>query len=532
MSSLYWRRLGSAAVLVVLAAACRSLCAAEAVGPAADANQLAGLWNDLASPDGAKIAPAILKLVAHGDAAAAFLAGKLKTQRAPVDTKRIAELIRELDAADWRTREKAHKELASIGPEVVPFLREQLGKEPTAEVKARAEAILAELEASGAADPAARRRSWALEVLGRIGSPRAAETLLALRAATAGDDRPWVDVTLLNVAERALPGLLDAAGAEARKGNYAAAAKLCGKALDTARGAEHYGQGRIEAILRYLRAVEKGQKVPADVMAKLKAPAAGQNAKSIDARIGWAMVRGPNVLSNADFAVRQVQGIWPTAPGIWGGDMATIVAAEQGIKPYEGAQMLRFHHTNFRSGGDGTGCQVCQVVDVTKFRDAVGAGKVSAWASVRFNRVAGNARTDTCLGVGLIAYSGSPANHFAMSQRGGHVAVAPNAIHTDGDPASWEKLAVRMRLPKNTDFLSIQLLAVEDVHNDLQGVEFDGHYADGAFVTLVTDDGEHLVPPAAPPPPIRLPAGPPGPRRLLRNGVEPDRNRASSPTRW
>ena len=59
-------------------------------------------------------------------------------------------------------------------------------------------------------------------------------------------------------------------------------------------------------------------------------------------------------------------------------------------------------------------------------------------------------------------------------------------LRTGGQEGGWGA-AAGIRLPKNTDFLVIQLLAAENVFNDLNGVEFDGHYADSTFVTLVRD---------------------------------------------
>ncbi len=524
MSSSYRRRLREGMVLVLFAGLCRPLHAGEPAGPAPDAKRLAALWDDLASPDRPKAVAAVLKLIEHGEPAVAFLAPKLQVKRAPVDPKRVAGLIRDLDANDWRRREKAQKDLAGMGRAVMPFLRDHLGKDPTPEVKARIEAILAELTAAGASDPASVQRRRAMGVLVRVGSPKAVEALAALRDAAVDAEKHWANVAMLNVAERLLPSLLDAAGDEARKGNHAAAAATCRKALALAEKADHYAAGRIRAVMAYLRAAEKGEKPPADVAAKLANPAAGKK-QPIDARLGWALVRGPNVLGNAGFEIKQVQGIWPIQTGVWGGDMGTIVPAEQGIRPRDGKQMLRFHHCNFRSSSSANGSQICQVVDLSTCRKAVRAGTVRLVASARYNRVAGTARTDTLMAISLYAYSGSPARHFALSQARAQIGQAGVSVHTDANAATWQKVAVSLRVPKNADFVAVQLMASEDIHNDTQGVEFDGHYADAAFVTLVTDAGEHIVPPPAKAPPARPAAG--QRRSQPRPGVVPRRNRAS-----
>jgi hypothetical protein len=104
---------------------------------------------------------------------------------------------------------------------------------------------------------------------------------------------------------------------------------------------------------------------------------------------------------------------------------------------------------------------------------------------VFYNRIAGDAKTDTLLGMSLIAYRGQQRQHFSLSQAKGAIARNGAVIHTDANPATWQKLATSMALPKNTTFLVIQIQAVENIFNDRAGVEYHGHYADDAFVTLV-----------------------------------------------
>jgi hypothetical protein len=335
--------------------------------------------------------------------------------------------------------------------------------------------------------PAVLRRWRAFGVLCRIGSSRALEVLTAVQAVATARDRPFVDAAILTVAERTLGPLVDAAGEQARQGRFAAAVKLCGQALALADKTDHYSKGRLQAIGRYLRARDKGGKIPPELAAELTGGAAGGAGAAAEPRIGWELARGENLLGNAGFEVNRVQGIWPTGPGVWGGDMATIVPAEQGVKPRRGKNMLRFHHGNFRSSGSANGAQVCQVVDLSKVKEAVRAGRVRAFASVFYNRVAGNAQTDTSFSVSLIAYAGSPRQHFSLSQRRASVGRVHTGLDSDANPATWEKLAAGLRLPKNTDFLVIQIQAAENIFNNLKGVEFDGHYADSAFVTLVAD---------------------------------------------
>jgi cellobiose-specific phosphotransferase system component IIA len=470
MNILCAHRFLATALLSLCSAMPAVLWAAEPVGSAAEAKQLAGLWEDLGSSERPRIAPAVLKLIARGDSAAAFLAGKLQVREVAVDAKRVAELIKELDANDWRRREEAQKELAKIGQPVVPFLRKELKKKPSAEVQARLRAILAELAVQSADSPAVLRRRWALVVLSGIASTRALQALKAMQAGPTGDSQPALSSALLNIAERRLPPLLDAAGAKAKESDRAAAAKLCAEALAIAKETQHYSAGRIDAIL-----------------ARLRANAGGGEAGAPERSISWAWVRGENLVDNCDFEVQRVLGIWPIAAGVWGGDMSEVLAAHQGVRPRSGKSMLRFHHANFRSSSAGAGAQLFQIVDISKFRDAIAAGRARAFASVFYNRIAGDAKTDTAFSMSLIAYSGQPRQHFALALANSARARSYAAIHTDANPATWQKLATSMALPKKTTFLVIQLAAEENMFNDLKGVEFHGHYADDAFVTLVED---------------------------------------------
>jgi HEAT repeat protein len=93
----------------------------------------------------------------------------------PADTKRLAEALRNLDSDQFRLRDKAAKELESLGEGAEPALRQALAGHPSVEVRARLEQLLERLVR---ADP--WRRWRALEVLEQIGSPEARQLLAAL----------------------------------------------------------------------------------------------------------------------------------------------------------------------------------------------------------------------------------------------------------------------------------------------------------------------------------------------------------------
>ncbi len=453
----------------VLACAVSAVCAAGTVTAGDAPNALSGLWEDLGSKERTKLVAAVLGLIRRGDSAVGFLSAKLQPQKAAVDKGKVWSLVEGLDAGKWQVRQKAQEQLVALGPAVVPLLRGVPDKGASAEVRVRIEAVLRQLDASVKASPASVRQVWGTRVLGRIGSARALEALASLRKGAGEHQLAWTKAALLNLAETALPPLLDAAGAKAREGKHAAAADLCRKALGIADKTDHYGKGRIRTILACLRARQEGRKAPVRVP---------------DERIGWQRIRGENLLGNEGFEKARVTGSWPTICGIWGGDKAELLGAQQGVAPCEGRRMLRFHHTNYSRPDASNGAQVLQVIDVSNFREAIRAGRACVVASALFNRVAGDAQTDTRFGLTLLAHSGSPTQHARLKKP---IRLEYAVIVADSNPGTWEKLAASMPLPTDTGFLAIQLMAVEDIFNDTAGVEFDGHYVDDAFLTVVVE---------------------------------------------
>jgi hypothetical protein len=57
---------------------------------------------------------------------------------------------------------------------------------------------------------------------------------------------------------------------------------------------------------------------------------------------------------------------------------------------------------------------------------------------------------------------------------------------TDDDPGTWQKCEVRLLLPQGTDYVVVEIRAVENVVNDAQFPEFDGHYVDDVGLEVRT----------------------------------------------
>jgi hypothetical protein len=193
-----------------------------------------------------------------------------------------------------------------------------------------------------------------------------------------------------------------------------------------------------------------------------------------------------NILVNASFetvvSTSTGSGDWPADVGYWRGDTSEIVGAQDGILPFEGSHMLRFVNAGGPAATHYHASEVMQLVDVSSFSAEIEQGLLLASASAWFNRVLGNAETDTAFGVRLRACSGSPTTFLGASRV--ELTRVDNFITTDGETESWEMASVELLLPAGTDYVAVDIYADENIRNDTSGVEFDGHYGDSAILTL------------------------------------------------
>jgi RNA polymerase sigma factor (sigma-70 family) len=155
----------------------RRLAAAERSPADLDAD-----WRDLAGDAAAGYA-ALGRLVLSPDRAVAFLGRQLESIKPP-DTKRIEQLIADLDAGRFQVREQATQELAALEERALPALRKALAGGPSLETGRRLGALLDRLDG---ARPSAEtvRQIRAVEALECIGTPEARQLLAKLAAGPA-----------------------------------------------------------------------------------------------------------------------------------------------------------------------------------------------------------------------------------------------------------------------------------------------------------------------------------------------------------
>jgi WD40 repeat protein len=149
-----------------------------------DAADVERLWRDLQAEDASKAYQAVCALSADPARTVALLRHEIRPAPAP-DSKRIAQLIADLDNNQFEAREKANQELDKLGKAAEPVLRQALTGDLSVEVRRRLEHVLARPE-EPPSTPESIRLLRAVEVLERIGSPEAKEVLRSLAKGAVG----------------------------------------------------------------------------------------------------------------------------------------------------------------------------------------------------------------------------------------------------------------------------------------------------------------------------------------------------------
>jgi len=197
-----------------------------------------------------------------------------------------------------------------------------------------------------------------------------------------------------------------------------------------------------------------------------------------------------NLLTNPDFETPESVGGILTTTGDWGWDHGSIVGLENGVSPQSGSLMLRFDSTQPNGGAAGDGSEILQLLDMTPYSTQIANGTAYLTGSAYFNRVAGDADTDTLFGLRFVAYSGSPADQPTTStELGSSSSNDLGDFISDPDPGTWERVSHSWQVPTGTTYVKFIVEALENVTNDGVSPEFDGHYADNVVADVVPEPG-------------------------------------------
>jgi WD40 repeat protein len=141
--------------------------------------ETADLWTDLIADDAGKAFQSILKLARASRQTLPLLRERVKPA-IPVDPRKIAKLIANLDNDDFEARSGAVEALAKLGDLAVPALQQVLtGSQPSLETRRRVEQLLSRLT-GGALTPEQVRLVRVVEVLERTNAPEAWQLLQTL----------------------------------------------------------------------------------------------------------------------------------------------------------------------------------------------------------------------------------------------------------------------------------------------------------------------------------------------------------------
>jgi RNA polymerase sigma factor (sigma-70 family) len=137
---------------------------------------LASSWADLAGRDAGRAYVAVRRLAADPLRSVPFLGARLPAA-APLEDRRLAGLIANLDSSSFAAREAAVAELEQLGERVEQRLREALAMRPSLEARRRIETLQDRL---GTPSGERLRALRAVEVLERAGTAEAREVLARL----------------------------------------------------------------------------------------------------------------------------------------------------------------------------------------------------------------------------------------------------------------------------------------------------------------------------------------------------------------
>jgi RNA polymerase sigma factor (sigma-70 family) len=146
---------------------------------------LALLWADLGNDEGGKSYAAARLLRADPARSVPFLRERLKPGEPGADEKKVQQLIADLDAEKFDTRERATKALEQLGRHAEAALRSALAGSPSAETRRRLEQLLSRIGDVGLT-PEQQRDVRAVRVLAQAGTPESKKALESLAKESAG----------------------------------------------------------------------------------------------------------------------------------------------------------------------------------------------------------------------------------------------------------------------------------------------------------------------------------------------------------
>ena len=195
----------------------------------------------------------------------------------------------------------------------------------------------------------------------------------------------------------------------------------------------------------------------------------------------------------------------PVQPGIWSGDFSGVVGEFQGVKPAQGAKMLRFVRADYEGKPvrDGYVADLFRIVDLRAKDLDVTGGDASILLDARFAALPQNGLQGMTCGMTIYALDELPpagTRDDVFLKRlgiGGQEASEPDAeprilataarSEKTGTTGAWQTVRSELRLPAETRYCLVHLRAhLNGSHRAeiAKPVEFAGLFVDDIHITL------------------------------------------------
>jgi hypothetical protein len=149
------------------------------------------------------------------------------------------------------------------------------------------------------------------------------------------------------------------------------------------------------------------------------------------------------------------------------------------VERFAGNNVLRFVGTS-ENGPGGRTSDILQYVDLALYSQHVATGQLEAILTSSFFRIDPDDQTDDNeFAVVLAAHAGTPEN-----SPGQLASLAYEVASVNTPNSAVDTVSVLLSVPSDADFLQATLAAIENVFDDLEGVELEAHYADDASLRL------------------------------------------------
>jgi len=166
----------------------------------------------------------------------------------------------------------------------------------------------------------------------------------------------------------------------------------------------------------------------------------------------------------------------PKIVGGWSGDLVSIAGRYEDVVPRRGNGMLQFQGTSAQADMRSTTVsQLWRIVDLYEVAKKMGRRPERVTLSAWVNSVTGNAQTDRAFRFGLSCHEEITE---ALDEDSAVTTKVKTSLFSDSDPGTWERADLQLQLPSKLRYLVIMVGASEDVFDDTEGPEFEGHFLD------------------------------------------------------